>query len=57
MKKKTQRIVVVVLALALLVTVLVPALSILTSALDEWNSTHDTPLAEADGTPVSFPNN
>ena len=32
MKKKTQRIVVVVLALALLVTVLVPALSILTSA-------------------------
>ena len=32
-------------------------MSILTSALDEWNSTHDTPLAEADGTPVSFPNN
>ena len=32
-------------------------MSILTSALDEWNSTHDTPLAEADGTPVSVPNN
>ena len=32
MKKKTQRILVVVLALALLVTVLVPALSVLTSA-------------------------
>lgn len=27
------------------------------AVLDEWNSTHDEPLAEADGTPVTFPNN
>ena len=32
-------------------------MSSLTSALGEWTSTLDTPLAEADGTPVSFPNN
>ncbi len=27
------------------------------AVLNEWNSTHDEPLAEADGTPVTFPNN
>ena len=32
-------------------------MSVLNDALDEWNSTHDEPLAEADGTLVTFPNN